>query len=74
MMINEPTNRRKKPNCIFKLNHVVIAEDIKKGEELTLYYGKHYDEMREKKNYTVSKVCSRADLNYPKLENLEFRQ
>jgi len=38
--INEPT--RRKPNCIFKLDCVVVAQPIKAGEELTVYYGEDY--------------------------------
>jgi len=37
MMINEPL--KKKPNCVFKLNSVVVARPIKKGEELILHHG-----------------------------------
>ena len=38
--INEPS--RRKPNCVFKLDSVVVAKPIKAGEELTLYYGNEY--------------------------------
>ena len=41
MMINEST---KKPfNCIFKLDHVVIAKSIKAGDELYIDYGPYYN-------------------------------
>ena len=51
MMINEPT--RKKPNCIFKCDHVVVAQPIKEGEELTVYYGNAYDVIRKLKGYNL---------------------
>jgi hypothetical protein len=53
MMINEPT--RTKPNCIFKLDHVITARRIRKGEELTIYYGAQYEPIRRRLGYSLDK-------------------
>ena len=49
MMINEPVTE--KPNCLFKLNCLVVALPIQPGEELLTWYGKEYE--REKYNYSL---------------------
>ena len=41
MMANEPTGLVA-PNCIFRLNSLVVQTDIQAGEELTVYYGDVY--------------------------------
>ena len=53
MMLNEPS--RKKPNCIFKLDHVVVAQRVKAGEELTIFYGDDYKPVRIMKGYALDK-------------------
>ena len=52
MLINEPS--KKKPTCLFKLNSVVVAENIKVGEELTVWYGRSYEPIREKLGYSLA--------------------
>ena len=68
MMINEQT--RKKPNCIFKCDHVIIAQPIKKGEELTVYYGKAYDVIRKLKGYNLDKNRY-LDAPHPALDDMK---
>lgn len=53
MMLNEPLT--KKPNCIFKLDHIVTSRRIKMGEELTVHYGNAYEPIRVLKGYSLAK-------------------
>jgi hypothetical protein len=69
MMVNEPT--RAKPNCIFKMDHIVIAEPIRKGEELTVYYGKNYELIRRIKGYTL-RNNTYLDEPHPKLYDMRY--
>lgn len=49
MMINESSE----PNCVFRMNYVMVGKPIAAGEELYLYYGKSYDRLRNAHNYSV---------------------
>jgi hypothetical protein len=69
MMINEPTKR--KINCIFKLDHVVVAKPIKQGNELTIDYGREYEPTRESKGYTLDNNKYR-DAVYKSFDKLKF--
>ena len=57
MMLNEPT--KGKPSCIFKFNSVVVQRRIKKGEELTVFYGDVY----ERNTYSVEGNSMRKWVN-----------
>jgi hypothetical protein len=41
MMVNEPSGLQA-PNCIFRLNSVLVQEDLEAGVELTVHYGDGY--------------------------------
>lgn len=69
MMINEPLY--KKPNCIFKLDYVLVAKPIKKGEELTIYYEKDYEPIRKKLGYSL-KGNKFLNKFYTHLEDITF--
>ena len=51
MMPNERTKGIH--NCQFIHNYLVVALPIKKGDELTVYYGKQYEAVRIKKGYSL---------------------
>jgi hypothetical protein len=59
MMINEST--KKKPNCKFRYDYVVVCSPIKKGQELILYYGNDYNRV----GYSVEKNKHIPDAEYP---------
>ena len=40
LLVNEPS--KTKPNCVFKLGFLVVAQSIKPGGELTVFYGNDY--------------------------------
>ena len=68
MMINESSSN-KAPSCIFKMDHVVVAKRIAKGQELTLYYGSAYETIRKRLGYTVK--CD-SGYHYKALENVRY--
>ena len=41
MMLNEPSGIQA-PNCIFRLNSVMVQTDLRAGAELTVHYGDEY--------------------------------
>jgi hypothetical protein len=51
MMVNEPTTL--KPNCVFKRDHLLVAKHIKSGDELLVWYGNGYDEIRKHMGYSL---------------------
>ena len=57
MKVNEPLQG--KGNCVFRVDHIVVAEPIPPGTQLTLYYGTHYDGMRELQGYTLPRSVTR---------------
>ena len=59
MLLNEDV--KDQPNCKFKLDHLVVAMPIKKGEELTVGYGNAYNELRKKAGYTMANNPHRYD-------------
>ena len=69
MMLNEPVTD--KPNCKFKLDHVVVALPIKKGEELTIDYGNAYETIRKKAGYTM-KNNKHRHAKYPEYDSLKY--
>ncbi len=70
MMCNELT--KGVHNCVFRLDYLVTALPIKKGEELTAYYGDWYDKHREDKGYSL-KDNKNLQYPYPELEKLEHK-
>ena len=62
-LVNEPTN--KKPNMILRGNYYIVAQPIKKGDELLVSYGPAYY-----RNYSVSRYCKEkqeyAHLSHPR--------
>jgi len=69
MMLNEPS--RKKPTCKFKMDHVVTGKSIKKGEELTIWYGDSYENIRKAHGYSL-KSNPHLRKPYPELINRTF--
>ena len=69
MMLNEPT--RKKPTCKFKMDHVVIGRSLKKGEELTIWYGNSYEVIRKAHGYSL-KSNPHLRKPYPALTDRSF--
>lgn len=69
MMVNESTKR--KFNCKFKLDHIVVALPIKKGSELTVDYGYGYEPTREQMGYSLDGNKYR-DAEYPALLKVKF--
>jgi hypothetical protein len=62
-MANEPAT--KKPRCKFTRGYLVVAQKVKAGEELTVYYGPDYHRI----GYSMSKN-SHLDKPYPELEKV----
>ena len=58
-LVNEPTN--KKPNMILRGNYYIVAQPIRKGDELLVSYGPAYH-----RNYSVSRYCKEKQ-EYPHL-------
>ena len=71
MMINETTS---KPfNCRFKMDHLVVALPIAKGEELYVDYGNAYENYRKQMGYTLDNNKHRYnDKLYTEFHNLKF--
>ena len=62
-MANEPAGERE-PNCYFMHGYLILTRDVRKDEQLTVYYGdsKDLDRHRKKAGYTVSKsACQDQD-------------
>ena len=68
MLINEPS--KKMPNCIFKLNSIVVAMPIKKGEELYVYYGRAYEPVRKKMGYSLE-GNKHLEAHYPDMDKIK---
>ena len=66
MMTNEPS--RTKPNCLFKLDYLVVAQPIKAGEELFVWYGDEYEPIRQMEGYSLDSNRY-LHLHYPHLDN-----
>ena len=60
-LVNEPTN--KKPNMILRGNSYIVAQPIRKGDELLVSYGPAYH-----RNYSVSRYCKEKQ-EYPHLSH-----
>ena len=69
MMINESAKR--KFNCKFKKDHIVVASHIKAGGELLVYYGKAYEATRKIQGYSVASNKYK-DASYPVYEELKY--
>ena len=52
LMANEP-DYGKAPNCRYHANHLITTRRIRKGEQLTVYYGPGYASIRKALNYRV---------------------
>jgi hypothetical protein len=51
MMLNEPS--RGKPNCVFRLNAVVVQTRVPANTELTVFYGDMYEQIRQAAGYSL---------------------
>ena len=69
MKINE--SKKRKHNCIFKLNMVCVAINIKAGDELTVYYGQKYESVRKTMGYSLA-GNKYLDANYPALDEKKW--
>jgi hypothetical protein len=65
-MTNEPVT--KKPRCKFTRGYLVVAQKVKAGEELTVYYGPDYHRI----GYSLNKN-KHLDKQYPELEKVRKR-
>jgi hypothetical protein len=52
MLVNEETDE--KHTCVFSANSLMVAVDLEAGDQLTAYYGKDYENIRQKQKYSVS--------------------
>ena len=52
LMANEP-EYGKAPNCRYHANHLITLRRVRKGEQLTVYYGPGYASIRKALNYRV---------------------
>lgn len=61
-------------NCRFRFDYLIVAEPIKKGDELTVYYGKDYDTVRKQRGYSLenNKTLKKDDYPLDDLEEKEF--
>ena len=62
---NEPT--RKRPNCVYKLDCLVTARRVRKGEELVVYYGDAYT----RRGYSLAKNRFLGS-HYPELDGMRW--
>ena len=69
MILNE--SLKKKHNCIFKMNMVCVAMPIKAGTELTVYYGKQYESVRQMAGYSLA-GNKYLNANYPALDEKKW--
>ena len=56
MMTNEPVGEQE-PNCYFMHGYLILTRDVRRGQQLTVYYGdsKDLDRHRKKAGYSVNK-------------------
>ena len=59
-------------NCVFKMDCLITALPIEKGEELKVYYGDWYERHRETKGYSL-KDNKNLQYSYTELEKLEHK-
>ena len=69
VMVNETTSKRFKTR--FKLNHLVVALPIKKGQELYVDYGNKYNSYRKTYGYTLKDNQYRY-MEYPTYDKLTY--
>ena len=57
LMANEP-DYGKSPNCRYHANHLITLRRIRKGEQLTVYYGPGYASIRKALGYSTTNLTS----------------